>query len=121
MRWGCRRHGRNKIRLVKKQAKERWTAAALASDTIPRTQHQGDECAFDFEGANHPWAKIHPTHQAWFANLVAYCRVCGAVNSKKGTMQKRCDGRPTKIANKSEPNGLKVLRLMNQGLPPPGN
>ena len=36
----CKRHGRNKIRLVKKQAKEKWTAAALASDTMPRTHHQ---------------------------------------------------------------------------------
>ena len=78
---------------------------------MPRTQHQGDECTFDFECANHPWAKIHQTDQAWFIDLVAYCRVCGSVNSKKGTMQKEGRGRPIKRAKKSEPNGLKVIRL----------
>ena len=33
-------------------------------------------------------------------------------------MQKECRGRPIRLANKSDANGLKVLRLMNQGLPP---
>ena len=113
----CKHQGRNKIRVVKKQAKERWTSAAAASYAMPRTQHQGDECTFDFDTAEHPWAKIHDSHQAWFADLVAYCRICGAVNSKKGTMQKRCEGRPVKLEKKSEPNGLKVIRLMGQGLP----
>ena len=35
-------------------------------------------------------------------------------------MQKECRGKPIKQAKKSEPNGLKVIRLMNQGLLPPG-
>ena len=35
-------------------------------------------------------------------------------------MQKECKGRPIKQAKTSEPNGLKVIRLMSQGLPPPG-
>ena len=62
----CMRYNRSKIRLVKKQAKESWTAVVSASGTMPRIQHQGDECTFDFECTNHPWAKIHATHQAWF-------------------------------------------------------
>ena len=89
----CRKHSRNEVRLVKKQAKEKWAAAVSASGTVPNTHHQGDECTFDFECANHPWAKIHATHHAWFADLVAYCRVCRSVNSKKGTMQKRMQGK----------------------------
>ena len=118
----CKQQGRNKIRLFKKQAKERWVSAAAAASSLPRTHYQGDECTFDFDTPEHPWAKIHESHQAWFADLVAYCRVCGAVNSKKkGTLQKQCGGRPVRMENKSEPNGLKVIRLMGQGSPPPGD
>ena len=104
---------------MKKQSKERWAAAVSASGTLPRTQHHGDGCTFDFACNNHPWANIHQTHQAWFVDLVAYCRGCGSANTKKGTMQKECRGRPIKNDTKSEPNGLKVIRLMNKGFPPP--
>ena len=116
----CRKQKVNKLSLVQKQAKQRWAAAVSCSGAMPRTHQQGDESIFEFDCMNHPWVKIHSTHQAWFSDLVAFCRVCGSVNSKKGTMQKECKGRPIRQAKKSEPNGLKVIRLMSQGLPPPG-
>ena len=98
---------------------QRWAAAVACSGAVPKIHQQGDERAFDFEFHNHPWATIHATHQAWFRDLVAFSRVCGSVNSKKGTTQRPCKGRPIRQAKKSEPNGLKVIRLMTQGLPPP--
>ena len=73
---------------------------------------------FLFDCSNRPWANMHGSHEVWFCDLVAFCRTCGAVNSKKGTMQNQCKGRPTKEKGKSEPNGLKVIRPMIQGLPP---
>ena len=35
-------------------------------------------------------------------------------------MQRPCKGIPVRQAKTSGPNGLKVIRLMSQGLPPPG-
>ena len=116
----CRKQKVNKLRLVKRQAQQRWAAAVSSSGAMQRTHQQGDERIFDCDCMNHSWAKIHSTHQAWFSDLVAYCRVCGSVNSKKGTMQKECKGRPIRRAKKCQPTLFKVIRLMSQGLPPPG-
>ena len=38
-----------------------------------------------------PWG-----HKAWFCDIIAFCRICGASNSKKGAMQMICEGRPTR-------------------------
>ena len=46
-----------------------------------------------------------------FCGLVAFCRICGAVKSKKGTMQNQCKGRPIMEKVKYEPNGLKVIKM----------
>ena len=90
-----------KLRKVKKQAKQRWAAAAAGSGAMPRVQTQGDNSVCDFGCRNHPWAKIHNSHEAWFADQVAFCRICGPVNSEKGTMQRQCKGRPTRTKGKS--------------------
>ena len=58
------------------------------------------------------------THEAWFIDLVPFCRTCGAMNSKKGTMQKPCPGMPSRQKGRLEPYGLKVIRLMTQGFLP---
>ena len=114
----CRKAKWSKLWIRKKQAKPRWAVAAAGSGSMPRVQKQGDDCIFDFDCRNHPWAKIHVSHEVWFCDLVVFCRICGAVNSKKGTMQNQCRGRPSKVKGMSEPNGLNVIRPMTQGRPP---
>ena len=107
-----------KVEVCKKQATQRWIVAATASGTMPRVQEQGEANTFNFNCKNHPWARIHGAHEAWSCDIVVFCRVCGASNFKKGAMQKQCKGKPAREKCKSEPNGLKVIRLMTQGRPP---
>ena len=113
----CREAKWAKLRMCKKQTKQRWAAAVAGSGSMPMAQKRGDDCTFEFCCRNHPWAKMHGLHEAWFSDLVAFCGICGAVNSKKETMQNQRKGRPTKEKGKSEPNGLKTIRVMKQGSP----
>ena len=115
----CKQQGRRKIRLVKKQAKEKWASAAAAANAVPRTHFQDDECTFDFDTAEHPWAKIHESHQAWFADLVAYCRVCGAVNSKKRHNAKTVWGKTCQNKEKVRTQWTQSDTPHGAGLPTP--
>ena len=53
-----------KIRLVKKAAAQRWAEAATTSGAMLRLREHGEANTFDLDDPNHPWAKIHDTHEA---------------------------------------------------------
>ena len=88
---------------------------------MPRVQRQGDDCVFDFGCTNHPWAKIHSSHESLFSDLVAFCRICGAVNSKKGTMQRQCRGRPTRTKGNLSHTASRLLDTCPRAFPPSRN
>ena len=80
--------GKARLRLLKKSHAKEWLANALASSTMPPVHRMGTKNTFNYSDANHPWAKIHSSHEAWFCDRIASCRQCGCSASKKSTLDK---------------------------------
>ena len=113
--------GKARLKLLKKTHATEWLASALASSTMPPVYRMGARNTFNYTDSNHPWAKIHSSHEAWFCDRIAFCRQCGCSAAKKSTLYKKCLGAPERTQGQPEPHRAKVIRRMTKGLVPPGH
>ena len=83
---------------------------------MPPVYRMGVENTFNYTDSEHPWAKIHLSHEAWFCDRIAFCRQCGCSAAKKSTLHEKCLG--ARIPGKAEPHKAKIIRRMTGGLVP---